>query len=284
MQSWFASPAGRYLLDWEQVRFDEAVADVFGYHALQLGLPVLGGLAASRIPHRWLALDGERWSRADRIDEAVRGSSGVDGGPPSSPPSPPEQPAQPWALRTDYHALPFAPQSLDLVLAPHALELSHDPHAALREIERVLIPEGRLALCGFNPMSLWGIKERRSRLIARFGWGHGFLPEGAAPIGYWRLRDWLRLLSFEVESVQFGCWRPAVTSPQWLRRHAWLDTAGERWWPILGAAYFLTATKRVAGMRKLEAGWKTRVMALPPAPIPIANSANQQKAGGINHS
>jgi SAM-dependent methyltransferase len=268
LQSWFATPPGRYLLKWEQERFDEAVADVFGYHALQLGLPVLNGFATNRIPHRWLAEDGERW-----------------GHPVGDPDD--QQPThfQSCALRTDYHALPFAAQSLDLVLAPHALELSLDPHATLREIERVLMPEGRLALCGLNPMSLWGMKQRRAQLAARIGWGHRYLPDAADLIGYWRLRDWLRLLSFEVESVQFGCWRPSVTSAQWLRRSAWMDRAGERWWPILGAAYFVVATKRVPGMRKLEASWKKRVPARPSnAPVSVAGSAHQESASGINYS
>ena len=38
---WLQSPAGRYLLEWEQAQFDRAVADIFGYHALQVGLPQL---------------------------------------------------------------------------------------------------------------------------------------------------------------------------------------------------------------------------------------------------
>ena len=34
-----------------------AVADMFGFHALQLGLPELDALAANRMPHRWLATE-----------------------------------------------------------------------------------------------------------------------------------------------------------------------------------------------------------------------------------
>jgi exo-beta-1,3-glucanase (GH17 family) len=33
------------------------VTDLFGFHALQLGLPDLAGLRANRMPHRWLASD-----------------------------------------------------------------------------------------------------------------------------------------------------------------------------------------------------------------------------------
>ena len=53
---WFRTPPGQALLRWEQAQFDAAVADVFGYHALQLGLPEIDALAANRMPHRWLVL------------------------------------------------------------------------------------------------------------------------------------------------------------------------------------------------------------------------------------
>ena len=56
LTDWLKTPPGAYLLDWERVRFDEAVSDVFGYHALQLGLPQLDALQANRMPHKWLAL------------------------------------------------------------------------------------------------------------------------------------------------------------------------------------------------------------------------------------
>jgi len=35
-----------------------------------------------------------------------------------------------------------------------------------------------------------------------------------------------------------------------------MDPAGDRWWPILGAAYFLVAIKRVHGMRMMGASWR----------------------------
>ncbi|MCB1998263.1 MAG: SAM-dependent methyltransferase, partial [Rhodoferax sp.] len=51
--AWLQSPPGRYLLAWEQDRLDRDVADAFGFHALQLGMPELDGLRANRMPHRW---------------------------------------------------------------------------------------------------------------------------------------------------------------------------------------------------------------------------------------
>ena len=139
---------------------------------------------------------------------------------------------------------------------PHGLETSLDPHTTLREVERVLVPEGRLVLSGLNPMSLWGLRQQRTRWFKRWGAKDQFVPEVSDWMAYWRLRDWLKLLSFQVESGGFGIYRPALDKQVWLQRWSWMDPAGDRWWPILGAAYFLVAVKRVHGMRLLGASWR----------------------------
>jgi SAM-dependent methyltransferase len=156
LQEWFETPPGRYLLAWEQARFDEAVADVFGYHALQLGLPACRACATT-------ACRTAGWPMDDPA--CATGKA---------------------ALMTDFAALPFAEASLDLVLLPHALELSPDPHATLREVERVLVPEGSVVICGFNPASLWGMRQRRARLYRRLGIGELYLPDAGEFIGFWR--------------------------------------------------------------------------------------------------
>jgi len=38
---------------------------------------------------------------------------------------------------------------------PHTLEFTNDPHQVLREVDRVLIPEGHVVILAFNPWSLW---------------------------------------------------------------------------------------------------------------------------------
>ena len=245
LQEWFKTPPGRYLLAWEQAQFDQAVADIFGYHALQLGLAEVDALAANRMPHRWLAM-------------------------------PQAGASQRAAVVTDFAALPFFANTLDLVVLPHALELSPDPHATLREVERVLVPEGRVVICGLNPASLWGMRQWRAQLYRRLGFGELFLPDTGDFIGYRRMRDWLRLLSFEVESGRFGIYRPAVRSQAWLERCRWLDRAGERWWPIFGAVYFLVAVKRVRGMRLMPPEWRRRP-SIATAPVPIAGRLQRDK-------
>src|SRR5512133_3276532 len=152
LHDWLESPTGRYLLAWERAQLDLAVADIFGFHALQLGLPELDALAANRMPHRWLA-----------SQTLTPGAAFV----------------------TDFSALPFPANSLDLVVLPHSLELARDPHTTLREVERVLVPEGRVVICGLNPVSLWCLRQKRARLYSRTGLGKLFRPQ-AEFIGYWR--------------------------------------------------------------------------------------------------
>jgi SAM-dependent methyltransferase len=249
MQQWFETPPGRYLLAWEQAEFDRAVGDIFGYHALQLGLPELDTLQANRMPHKWLAV-------RDAEPAALRETGAC--------------------LVTDFSALPFSANSLDLVVLPHSLELNTDPHATLREVERVLVPEGRVVICCLNPASLWGLRQRRAHLYRRLGFGQLYLPDAGEFIGYRRLRDWLRLLSFEVEVGSFGCYRPAVSAEKWLHRFDWIDRLGERWWPIFGAAYFIVAVKRVRGIHVVGRLWKPKG-AIATSPVPVANRHRHER-------
>jgi SAM-dependent methyltransferase len=271
LTEWFQTPPGQYLLGWEQTQFDLAVADLFGYNALQLGLPELHALQVNRMPHRWLALP-EALLPTQVVAWAPGGSPGSGAGHGADGAAPPTMKV---SLITDAAALPFAAASLDLVVLPHTLELSADPHQVLREVERVLVPEGRVVISGFNPGSLWGLRQGRARLgermgVSVLGASNLFLPDAGDFIGPWRLRDWLRLLSFELESDRYGCYRPAMKTDKWLQRTAWMDRAGARWWPIFGAVYFVVAVKRVRGMRLLGPAWKPR-RAASPAPVPVAN-------------
>jgi len=250
---WLQTPAGRYLLAWEQARLDEAVADIFGFHALQLGLPELQALRGNRMPHRWIALDAET-----PLPAAPAGSAPIAA-----------------LLRCDFDALPLDGQSLDLVVLPHTLELARDAHRALREVERVLRPEGRVVILGFNPHSLWGLRQGLGRIGQRATPRSArplYLPSQGDLIGHRRLRDWLRLLSFEIEGERFGCYRPPFESAQWLSRFGWLERGGERWWTVFGAVYCVVAVKRVRGMRLVGLAREQRTLPKA-APLVVGNSS-----------
>ena len=272
--AWLKTPPGRYLLHWEQDRLDHAVADAFGYHALQLGMPGLDGLRANRMPHRWVVSDSPLTPEPEPFDLP----------PPSDGLISTRSPELRVALHCDFDALPFPNQSLDLVVLPHTLELARDPHLTLSEVERVLVPEGRVMIMGFNPASLWGLRQRLGRVVGDRAGGAAlasadqrtdlFLPRTGDFLGYRRVRDWLRLLSFEVEAGRFGCWRPPLRSQRWLDRMAWMEPLGERWWPVLGAVYFIVAAKRVRGMR-LVGLVRSQARRAKAAPAVVANRQQQ---------
>ena len=265
LQDWFQTPRGRYMLDWERQQLDQVVADIFGFHAVQLGLSALDALAANRMPHRWHLCAGDDHLATGAQPSPGHSTTGVVSGQRGAGAAPAT------ALVCDFAALPFPANSLDLVVLPHTLELNADPHATLREVERVLVPEGRVVICGINPVSLWGLRQRRAHLYKKLGFGKLFLPDAGEFIGYRRLRDWLRLLSFEVEAGSFGCYRPAVSTDKWLGRYQWMDPVGERWWPIFGAVYFLVAVKRVRGIKLIGPVWKAAPSSISTAPVPMAH-------------
>ena len=243
-----ASPPGRYVLQWEQAYLDRTVADIFGYHAVQLGVPEIDTLSENRMPLRL--------GVSDRlIDESAvaQSSSGPMG-------------ERRVAVITRFEELPFATQSIDLVVMPHILEFAQEPHQVLREVDRVLVPEGQVIITGFNPASLWGLRQA----LVRAGAGP-YLPRDGQFISLPRIKDWLKLLSFETNRGRFGCYAPWAGSDRWLSRWSFLEKAGDRWWPVFGSVYLLSAVKRVRGMRVIGPAWKRkeeRRVALAPAATP----------------
>ena len=255
MGPWLHSAPGRYASAWTLQQLDRAVVDAFGFHALQLGLPELDGLRANRMPHRWLV--------AGESAVSATGDPAFEGPPLGAAVS----------LCGEFDALPFSEGSIDLVVMPHTLELAPDPHATLAEVARVLRPEGRVVIVGFNPTSLWGFRQWAGR-GARLGTVQGGSAQAPAEahaaefLGYRRVRDWLRLLSFEIEGGRFGLWRPPISNARNLARMAWMDRVGAYWWPVLGGAYAIEAVKRVRGMRLVGLAPLRRQRSAPPQAVP----------------
>ncbi len=247
-QTWLQDlglPTVQRMLAWEQAQAELCLADVFGYHALQAGWSGVQALTGNRMPHRWLA--------RMEFDAAM--------------PEP--------DLAFDSRAWPWPAESLDLVVLPHTLERSGDPHACLREVERVLIPEGQVLITGLNPWSAWGWRQRRSQRRAP-DMGPDDWP--AQPIAPYRLRDWLHLLGFEIQTQRFAGWTPTWTSERWVQRMDWMEPFGRRWCPILGGVYLLVAAKRVPGVHPLAGKVWRKVPSRPAVVAPAARLQDPLRA------
>jgi SAM-dependent methyltransferase len=161
--------------------------------------------------------------------------------------------------------LPLDSDSVDAIVAHHCLEFAANPHQVLREIQRVLTPQGQLLIIGFNPYSLLGCETRLRALM------HDPLWSRHRPVSEHRLTDWLHLLGCEVLDSRRLYGLPPFGSGR-LRR---LVMAGDGWLTRynlpLGGVYILHATKQVAGLhrpRRLPLSRRGRLIGLVPKPAP----------------
>ncbi len=216
LQDWFETPLGQYLLEKERAYLDDVTPDIFGFHAVQLGLPGVDLLRESRIAHRLRIAPAGTPDLYAKCDE-----------------------------------LPIATQSVDLVLLPHVLEFASQPHAVLREVDRIMMPEGRLVILGFNPWSLWGLRSAVGPSRGQFPWNGRF-------VSLLRAKDWLALLGFDVSAGRLAAYAPPFDKEGLRRRFRFMEPAGDRWWAVGGAVYMLQAIKRVRGMRLLTPAWQEK--------------------------
>ena len=87
--------------------------------------------------------------------------------------------------------LPLQSDSVDMIILPHLLEFDTHRFQTMREVERVLKPEGLLVVLNFNPWSLWVRYQYLWDKKMADSWGGHFISRS-------RILDWLRLLNFEV--------------------------------------------------------------------------------------
>ncbi|HPT56817.1 MAG TPA: methyltransferase domain-containing protein [Casimicrobium sp.] len=209
---WLETPLGRYVVGREQAIFDRALPDLFGFYALQIGCAGVPLMQSSRVTHQFtMAWDTDA------------------------------------ALLAEPDQLPFSDNQFDVIVLPHTLEFQALPHEVLREVFRVLRPEGRLLITGFNPYSAFGIKRYFGRERST--------PWNAEFISLSRAKDWLTLLGFDIVGGQLDCYALPAQTERNLQRLTRLESAGDRWWPFAGGVYFLHAVKRVAGVRLLKPDW-----------------------------
>ncbi|MEA3640120.1 MAG: methyltransferase domain-containing protein [Lamprobacter sp.] len=226
LAEWFKTPIGREVVQLERECIERMIENSFGHFLVQVGCmsDFRGAFEHSRIrSHVVLS----------------------------------EPPCSDWSgspLRAKPAELPLAPVSVDALLLPHTLDFALQPQRVLREAERVLIPEGRILIIGFNPLSPWGLMRGALR--------HRQAPWGGNQLTSSRLIDWLDLLGFQLEVRHWLLFRPPLRSA-FSQRLNWLEEAGTRWWPLFGGIYVVRAVKRVSLSTPLRPRWRQRPAFLP---------------------
>lgn len=223
LRTWFADKLGTALLEQEQAALDSVLQNLFGYYLLQLGwVAPQDILAESRIRMR-VIMD-------------VDPPRGVD---------------YPHALAMP-EMVPIQGDSLDVVVLQHTLEFAREPHEVLREVDRMLIPEGHVVIIAFNPWSLWGMWRLVRRRSKRVPWRGRFL-------SVTRMKDWMGLLGFDTLQVVPLFFRPPVGHEGIMRRLRFLDKVGLRGWPILAGVNIVVAQKRMATLTPIKLrSWRVK--------------------------
>lgn len=143
---------------------------------------------------------------------------------------PPESPSA--SVLVDEGRLPFMDAIFDRAVLVHVLEEADNPHAMLRELWRVMAPEGRVIVIVANRLSVWAMTD-----ATPFGHGRPFS------------RRQLGLLLGEAMFEPMASAR-AVYTPPWgfaplLKMSDGLEAVGERLWPALGGIILMEAVKRL---------------------------------------
>ncbi len=235
-ESWFDTISGRLLVDAERERLQGLLSRLYGPIAVQI----------SRHGYPDLLQASEAILDVFVDDQTDRGGLGVK-------------------VCAVAEALPFAATSVGVVLLPHVLEFSNDPHQILREVKRILVPEGHLVLLGFNPISLWGFRKLLTIRSALAPWSGRYY-------SLFRIKDWLQVLGFEINAGAMACYRPPTSSVRLNERMKVLEKAGERWWPMTAAAYIVVARKREFGMTGLSLRWKQKQRLTPGLVEPVTKN------------
>lgn len=221
LHAWFSRYPGREIAKQETAQLGRVLPNLFGYHLLQVGrLADFDLLSMSRVLNRNIVeIDGQHHGHHYPV---VQGSA---------------------------TALPVESDSVDVVVLPHILEFEAQPHEALRESARVIVPNGHLVICGFNPWSMlgcWRYLKRRQQAVP---WRGRFL-------ALTRLRDWLALLGFDVLSQEACFFKPPISNKRLLRRLDFLDRIGDRLPAYFSGAYMLLARKRVTTLTPIVTRWR----------------------------
>jgi SAM-dependent methyltransferase len=128
--------------------------------------------------------------------------------------------------------LPLPDSSVDRILMVHALEHSENPRETLKEMWRVLAPNGRLVIVAPNRRGVWARFEHTP-----FGTGR--------PFSRGQLTTLLRETNFTS-----GGWSEALLFPPSRRRgvlrfHGVLERLGRRFWPMFSGVTIVEAQKRL---------------------------------------
>ena len=233
VREWYKTELGQALLEMEKYGLGSLLEHIFGYNLVQLG-------CLDEHP----LIDQSRTSYQYTLESV----------------SSRHQACQYTHIITSFSELPISNYSIDAVVLPHTLEFEREPHQILREVERILVAEGKAIFLGFNPVSLLGMWhkywEMKNRIASNNKVLRMPLPSCGQLISQKRLRDWLQLLGFDIEVMNEYFYRPPFKNATLLKKLEFIERAGQFSRILPAGAYLMVATKRVSTLTPVRQKWK----------------------------
>lgn len=207
-ETFYQSPLGHYVRD--------SLRDIFDVEANRKTLWL--GYASDYMPHDELNYWGEGFSKTDKVsDETNR-----------------------HVFSYYEKTLPFYYHDFERANVIHALELSDSPDSLLKEIYRILKPEGDLTLVVPNRAGLWSQGDRNP-----FGQGQ--------PYSTKQIYALLERNQFSVVEVKSLLFLPPTASKLFIKSFKWIDGIAPYLCPHLGGVYVVKAKKHVYNATRIKA-------------------------------
>ncbi|MDO6562516.1 class I SAM-dependent methyltransferase [Amphritea sp. 1_MG-2023] len=222
LRQWFETDLGQQLLLSERDLLDRLLPTMFGYHLLQISVDNRLDLA-----------------RESPVRHQIKVNPVTELGLPDS------------AVISRNEELPFAHNSVDVVVLHHALDFAQSPHQVLREAARVLRPGGFLLNVGFNPISWWGLYRKLKFNQESVPWQGHFISSQ-------RMHDWLSLLELTVVKELSDYYCLPFEKQSWRQRARLIDAMTQRCSSSCGAFMLQVARKDIGGMTPVEPVSKKR--------------------------
>lgn len=196
MQKWFSiTDCGRYILRHEKLFYHNVVARVFGYYSLQIEFPQINFLQGNKISNHYV------------LNKHIK---------------------------SELTFLPFADNSIDLIICPHVLEFTPNYHYLLQECYRVLIPNGKIIFTCFNNSSIFKAMLKSQKPF-----------KNSSFINLNIIKSQLNTLNFDIEGGKFFCYVPPINNKKILSTLSCMEKLGDRWIPTLANVFAIVATKKL---------------------------------------
>lgn len=219
---WLAQFLGSSVLQAEQKILPRLLADFYGKNALLVGVPRQSTLLHTSVTALQLLL---------------------------TPIANKQHPIR-W-IEGDFHELPIASGSIDLVLLPHTLEYADNPRQLLAEACRIVKPEGHIVILGFNPVSLWGLRKSFAK-NKHNPWSNNFFLAST-------IKQWLELADFKLVKHDTFLFRPPLQNHNHYRKLKFLEWLGQKCYKPWGGAYVLIAQAKVIPLIPIKMRWQQKL-------------------------